>query len=249
VGVGGEIVSTETLLKQLSITEGKLRVMNQLILADVVAKAGEAIRQLTDAQCVDVKQLIADYEAASDEGGWESPHPIFRMALEVDHLRGVAAELRAYKEAAEGPDQLSDLDLVHKALQSQELCMACFDDGYLIYQWSSKNSSGNLVRSFWKKHDLIAWVKQLPQNPDRCPSHESGQIPDEELPGMWSNSDLQGGWADSSNESEQSPAAPALPDVDWLAQVIRKADGKHDLGACGLAEAIIDAMASAQGCR
>jgi hypothetical protein len=42
------------------------------------------------------------------------------------------------------------------------------------------------------------------------------------------------------------PQRPALGeiDVDWLSQVIRKADGNHSLGAGALAEAIIAALAS-----
>jgi hypothetical protein len=37
----------------------------------------------------------------------------------------------------------------------------------------------------------------------------------------------------------------AVPDVDWLAQVIRAVDGKHDLGAGALAEKIVEAMRTA----
>lgn len=37
----------------------------------------------------------------------------------------------------------------------------------------------------------------------------------------------------------------AVPDVDWLAQVIRAVDGNHSLGAGALAEKIVDAMLAA----
>lgn len=36
-----------------------------------------------------------------------------------------------------------------------------------------------------------------------------------------------------------------VPDVDWLAQVIRAADGNHTLGAGALAEKIVEAMTAA----
>lgn len=39
---------------------------------------------------------------------------------------------------------------------------------------------------------------------------------------------------------------PQAPDVDWLANVIREVDGKHDLGAGALAEKIIQRIAAAQ---
>lgn len=38
------------------------------------------------------------------------------------------------------------------------------------------------------------------------------------------------------------PAAPAVPDVDWLSNVIRAADGGNNLGAGALAEKIVEAM-------
>jgi hypothetical protein len=58
---------------------------------------------------------------------------------------------------------------------------------------------------------LLGGSQKVPPNPDRCPSHESEHpLPDEELPGMWSNSDLCGGYADSFNDSEQEYNADRL---------------------------------------
>jgi hypothetical protein len=40
-------------------------------------------------------------------------------------------------------------------------------------------------------------------------------------------------------------AAPVVPDVDWLSNVIRMVDGEHKLGAGALAEKIVEAIAAA----
>jgi len=37
-------------------------------------------------------------------------------------------------------------------------------------------------------------------------------------------------------------APKALPDVEWLAAVIRRVDGAHDMGAAELAEQIVEAI-------
>ena len=39
--------------------------------------------------------------------------------------------------------------------------------------------------------------------------------------------------------------APSVPDVDWLSNVIRSVDGRHQLGAGALAEKIREAMLAA----
>lgn len=50
-------------------------------------------------------------------------------------------------------------------------------------------------------------------------------------------------WAAMLIAAPQNPAASvALPDVDWLSNVIRRIDGKHSLGAGALAEGIVEAM-------
>jgi len=38
---------------------------------------------------VDVKQLIADYDAMPVDGNFDPPHPIFLMAQELDNLRAI----------------------------------------------------------------------------------------------------------------------------------------------------------------
>lgn len=54
--------------------------------------------------------------------------------------------------------------------------------------------------------------------------------------------------ADRTHRADADPNAPCtVPDVDWLAQVIRRADGRHTLGAADLAEHIIEAMIEANG--
>ena len=40
-------------------------------------------------------------------------------------------------------------------------------------------------------------------------------------------------------------SAQTIPDVDWLASVIRSVDGNHTLGAGALAEKIVEAMSAA----
>lgn len=44
--------------------------------------------------------------------------------------------------------------------------------------------------------------------------------------------------------ADREPAV-SVPDVDWLAETIRRVDGDHKLGAGALAEKIISAMLSA----
>jgi hypothetical protein len=56
-------------------------------------------------------------------------------------------------------------------------------------------------------------------------------------------------WLESSVRAIQEEAykagmAAAVPDVDYLAQIIRMVDGKNSLGAGALAEKIIEAMAA-----
>ncbi|MBC3254342.1 hypothetical protein HU733_02455 [Pseudomonas paralactis] len=44
------------------------------------------------------------------------------------------------------------------------------------------------------------------------------------------------------NAEQPAPVAVVLPDVDDLAQIIRKVDGTHSLGAGALAESILDEL-------
>lgn len=60
-------------------------------------------REKPEPLTVDVKQLIADYENASDEHGWQSPHPIYLMAIKLDTLKIIANKLK-----------IDNLDLLHK---------------------------------------------------------------------------------------------------------------------------------------
>jgi hypothetical protein len=128
-------------------------------------------------------------------------------ALEIDldnqtkFARDMAAEnesLRAYKEAA--PDNQKSAARVTE------------EDAYAIAE----------SFQFWSGHHFIddmfiKWIEAEGRdllnslNSDRCPSHESDQqLPDEELPGMWSNSDLSGGWADSHEDQLQNLKAAGL---------------------------------------
>lgn len=63
---------------------------NPKAILDLIENADQLRQKLGAAesmQVVDVKSLIAEYEAADDDIGWESPHPIFLMAKENDLLR------------------------------------------------------------------------------------------------------------------------------------------------------------------
>lgn len=59
--------------------------------------------RLSSEQRIEVKQLITDWESADDEdGSWESPHPIFQMALELDMLRAKLAAMESQGLVAYG---------------------------------------------------------------------------------------------------------------------------------------------------
>ena len=49
------------------------------------------------------------------------------------------------------------------------------------------------------------------------------------------------------NAEQPAPVAVVMPDVDELAQIIRKVDGSHTLGAGSLAEAILEEVARLNG--
>jgi ribosome modulation factor len=68
-------------------------------------------------QKVDVMNLIADYEDASEEHGWEFPHPIFKMAEELDFLR---AERNVWTEKLNSLRlQAKDFALINTELRAE----------------------------------------------------------------------------------------------------------------------------------
>lgn len=48
-------------------------------------------------------------------------------------------------------------------------------------------------------------------------------------------------------DKQPAPVAMAMPDVDELAQIIRKVDGSHTLGADSMAEAILEEVSRLNG--
>lgn len=53
----------------------------------LVSEAIEMLQAVDAEQKIDIKQLISDFENMPDDGSFESPHPIFQMACEIDGLR------------------------------------------------------------------------------------------------------------------------------------------------------------------
>ena len=70
-------------------------------------------------------------------------------------------------EISGGGDEPTQIEVLQNFLERNNLCLACFDGGWLFYHWGDKNKSGSLVKSVWNLDD-IKEILELKPSPNKA---------------------------------------------------------------------------------